>query len=309
MVGNSLRSTSIKDPAVRVHKLNPFTSGTNGIGAESAIHLAKHNPAHIYISGRNSKSADKVIQRIKEKGSSTEATFVEFDLASLSSVKEACEKFLSQAPRLDILICNAGIMAQPPSLTPEGYEIQFGTNRLGHALMIKKFLPLLEKRSNEGGDARIIILSSKAWGLHPCEGIAFDKLRTVHDDFFVWGRWRRYGQSKLANLLYARELSHRYPGITCDAVHPGVVATGLVGASSFIDRMTIYVAQFGKPLEPHEGAYCQIWAATVPKEKIENGMYYEPVGIPSYSALDRTAKDDRLAERLWEWTEEAIENF
>ncbi|KAJ5221315.1 uncharacterized protein N7469_010202 [Penicillium citrinum] len=282
-----------------------ITGGTNGIGAESAIHLAKHNPAHIYISGRNSKSADKVIQRIKEKGSSTEATFVEFDLASLSSVKEACEKFLSQAPRLDILICNAGIMAQPPSLTPEGYEIQFGTNHLGHALMIKKFLPLLEKRSNEGETPE----SSFSAQRHGVSTHVKELPLTMHDDFFVWGRWRRYGQSKLANLLYARELSHRYPGITCVAVHPGVVATGLVGASSFIDRMTIYVAQFGKLLEPHEGAYCQIWAATVPKEKIENGMYYEPVGIPSYSALDRTAKDDRLAERLWEWTEEAIENF
>lgn len=250
-----------------------------------------------------------MIQRIQENGSTTKVTFVECDLASLSSVKEACENFLSQESRLDILICNAGIMAQPPSLTPEGYEIQFGTNHLGHALIMKKFLPLLEKQSNEGGDARIINLSSKAWGLHPREGIAFDKLNTVHDDFFVWGRWRRYGQSKLANLLYARELSRRYPSITSVSVHPGIVATGLVGNSSFFDRMTVHVSQFGKLLEPYEGAYCQIWAATAPKEKIENGMYYEPVGISSYSTLDKTAKDDKLAERLWEWTEEALEHF
>jgi NAD(P)-dependent dehydrogenase (short-subunit alcohol dehydrogenase family) len=284
-------------------------AGTNGLGAESALHLAKHNAAHIYISGRNAKSAEKVIQRIQESGSSSEITFIECDLASLLSVKKTGETFVSQASRLDILLCNAGIMAQPPSLTTDGYEVQFGTNHLGHALLIKKLLPLLEKQGSDGGDPRIIILTSEGLMLHPSGGIIFDKLRTVQDDFFFGGPWRRYGQSKLANLLFARELARRYPSIISASIHPGVVSTGLVGNQKFLDRALIYSTSFGKLLKPEEGAYNQVWAATTAKGNIENGAFYEPVGKSAHYKLGKTAKDDQLAERLWEWTQEVLEEF
>ena len=105
-------------------------------------------------------------------------------------------------------MCNAGIVAQPPSLATDGYELQFGINHLGHALLIRKFLPLLQKSSKEGIDPRIVILTSDVWMLHPKGGIVFDKLKTVQH-FWLGGPWRRYGQSTLANLLYARELSRR----------------------------------------------------------------------------------------------------
>lgn len=285
-----------------------INSGTNGLGAQSAIHLAKHNASHIYISGRNAQNAEKIITQIRDTGSKTNVKFIQCDLASLSSVKEAAEQFASQAPQLDILMCNAGIMAKPPSLTKDGYEIQFGTNHLGHALLIKKLLPLLEKTSSTGGDARIVILSSEGMFLHPKGGIVFDDLKTVQD-FFVGGPWRRYGQSKLANMLYARELSRRYPSITSVSVHPGVVATELIGNSKFIDRALIHVTNFGNLLEPEEGAFNQVWAATASREKLENGMYYEPVGKMAQKKLDKTARDDGLAKRLWEWTEEALKGY
>lgn len=200
-------------------------------------------------------------------------------------------------------------MASPPSLTTDGYEVQFGTNHLGHSLLIKKLLPLLEKRGSEGGDPRIIILTSEGLMLHPSGGIIFDKLKTVQDDFFVGGSWRRYGQSKLANLLYARELARRYPGIISASIHPGVVSTGLVGNQKFLDRALIYVTTIGKMLKPEEGAYNQVWAATTAKGNIENGAFYEPVGKSAHYKLGKTAKDDQLAERLWEWTQEALEEF
>lgn len=279
--------------------------GTNGLGAQSAIHLAKHNASHIYISGRNAQSAEKIIAQIRDTGSRTEVTFIQCDLASLSSVKDAAEQFVSQTPQLDILMCNAGIMAKPPSLTTDGYEIQFGTNHLGHALLIKKLLPLLEETSSTGGDARIVILTSEGMFLHPKGGIVFDDLKTVQD-FWVGGPWRRYGQSKLANMLYARELSRQYPGITSVSVHPGVVATELVGNSKFMDRALIHATNFGNLLKPEEGAFNQVWAATAPREKLENGMYYELVGKLAWKKLDKTARDDGLAKRLWEWTEEAL---
>ncbi|KAJ5380701.1 uncharacterized protein N7496_003129 [Penicillium cataractarum] len=285
-----------------------ITGGTNGLGAQSAIHLAKHNASHIYISGRNAASAEKIITQIRDTGSKSEVQFIKCDLASLSSVKEAAKQFLSQSPTLDILMCNAGIMAKPPSLTTDGYELQFGTNHLGHALLIKKLLPLLEKTSTAGGDARIVTLTSEGMFLHPKGGIVFDNLKTVQD-FWVGGPWRRYGQSKLANMLYAREISRRYPGITSVSVHPGVVSTELVGNSKFMDRALIHITNLGNVLQPEEGAYNQVWAATTPREKLENGMYYEPVGKLAQKKLDKTGRDDNLAKRLWEWTEEALKAY
>lgn len=282
--------------------------GTNGLGAQSAIHLSKHNASHIYISGRNAQSAEKVITQIRESGSETKVTFIQCDLASLDSVKQATEKFTSETTRLDILMCNAGIMAQGPGLTKDGYEVQFGTNHLGHALIIRKFLPLLEDTARAGGDARIVILTSQGFLLHPSGGITFDDLRTTQECLFP-GPWRRYGQSKLANLLYARELAKRYPSILAVAVHPGVVATDLVGDQGFLDKAFIYATNFGKLLKPEEGAYNQCWAATVAREKIESGIYYEPVGKQEDARLDKTSKDDVLAGKLWDWTAKILDEF
>ncbi|KAJ5173263.1 hypothetical protein N7492_005856 [Penicillium capsulatum] len=285
-----------------------ITGGTNGLGAESALHLAKHNPAHIYISGRNAHSAAKIISQIQSIAPETRATLLECDLASLTSVQAAASRFQSQEDSLDILMCNAGIMAQPKSLTTDGYELQFGTNHLGHALLIKKLLPVLERKALQGGDPRIIILSSQGFLLHPREGIVFADLKTVQD-FCVVGPWRRYGQSKLANLLYARELARRYPGILSVAIHPGVVSTGLVGNTSMMEKAAVYASNFGKMLKPVEGAYNQCWAATVARSKISSGMYYEPVGKLMESRLDDVARDEELARKLWEWTDEELREY
>ncbi|KAB8079686.1 hypothetical protein BDV29DRAFT_187020 [Aspergillus leporis] len=171
-----------------------ITGGMAGLGAESVIQLAKHSPARIYLSSRNAKTAEVIIKQI----------------------------LLTKETRLDVLMCNAGIMAQPPGLTKDGYEVQFGTNHLGHALLIHKPLPLLQRTADTGADVRIVIPTSVGYRLHPCGGIIFDALKTTQD-FGAFGRWRRYGQSKLANLLYAREFSRRYPATTTVSIHPGVV--------------------------------------------------------------------------------------
>ncbi|KAJ5650553.1 uncharacterized protein N7484_004276 [Penicillium longicatenatum] len=285
-----------------------ITGGTSGLGAQSAIRLSKHNPSHIYISGRNAQSAERVITQIHNSGSKTEVTFIPCNLASLDSVKQAISKFTSETTHLDILMCNAGVMAQGPGLTKDGYEIQFGTNHLGHALLIRRLLPLLETTASEGGDARIIILTSQGFLLHPSAGIVFDDLRTTQECLFP-GPWRRYGQSKLANLLYARELAKRYPGILSVAVHPGVAATDLVGSQGFLNKAFIYTTNFGKLLRPEEGAHNQCWAATIARDRIESGMYYEPVGKQERERLDKTAKDDVLAGKLWDWTEKVLDGF
>ncbi|CAG8883959.1 unnamed protein product [Penicillium nalgiovense] len=269
-----------------------ITGGTGGLGAASALHLAKHHPSHIYLSGRNATSAEKVIKQIHEINSKLAVTFIECDLASLTSIKTAAEHFANQHSTLDILI----------------YEIQFGTNHLGHALLIKKLLPLLEASANADANPRIVLLTSQGWRMHPCGGIIFDKLKTAQDIAFG-GPWMRYGQSKLANLLYARELAKRFPGITSVSVHPGVVQTDLVNNLGIKEKMLVYATTWWMILLPHEGAFSQTWAATVDKTKIRNGGYYEPVGKLEDGKLNSTARDDALAERLWDWTEEALRGF
>ncbi|KAJ5735339.1 Oxidoreductase short-chain dehydrogenase/reductase family [Penicillium malachiteum] len=280
-----------------------ITGGTAGLGAESAKRLAKKSPAHIYISGRNAAAADKVIQEIRQAGSKTAVTFLKCDLASLESVKQAAEKVLKSESRLDILMCNAGIMAVPPGLTTDGYEIQFGTNHLGHALLIRKLLPLLEATA-AAADVRVIILTSVGYKF--ARGINFDEVRSRQEG--TLGSWMRYGRSKLANLLYASELARRYPALTSVSLTPGVVSTGLVDNLSRFNRAFVYVTNIGQVVKPEKGAYNQLWAVSTLKNGLQNGQFYEPVGALPNNLSD-AAKDAKLAKQLWEWTETAIKAY
>jgi len=216
-------------------------------------------------------------------------------------------------------MCNAGIMALPAALTEDGYELQFGTNHLGHALLIKLLLPCLLKTAEIPGSAvRIVNLTSTGARMTPPGGIEFADLQTKQDDFQKFGlryryfpsSWLRYGQSKLANILYAAELARRYPSITSVSIHPGVVDTDLIGklmqdnfavraANSFLRATVLRTVE--------QGAYNQLWAATAKKEEIVNGKFYEPVGCAgSYSA---DMKSQKLAGELWEWTQKQLERY
>jgi NAD(P)-dependent dehydrogenase (short-subunit alcohol dehydrogenase family) len=223
-------------------------------------------------------------------------------------VKEAVTKFLSEANRLDVLMCNAGVMALNPGVSKDGYEIQFATNHVGHALLTKLLLPCMLKTAEQpGSDVRIISLSSTAHSAGPSNGIDFDTLKTDQASlggFFKPSKWLRYGQSKLANLLYAQELARRYPSITSVSVHPGFIKTGLHSTENTADRALKHFLSGGHWLPVEEGAYCQTWAATTPKANLENGAYYEPVGVKP--KLGTQAKDRALAEKLWTWTEKEL---
>lgn len=204
-------------------------------------------------------------------------------------------------------MCNAGIMACPPGLTKDGYEVHFGTNHLGHALLINLLLPtMLETAKWLGSDVRIVILTSVGFRGHPSSGIAFKDLHSTQDSGAL-GAWIRYGQSKLANILYAAEIARRYPNITATSIHPGVVGTGLVSNLSWGKKMFVYMTNLGRLTNPTEGAYNQLWAATVDKTKLVNGAFYEPVGVPGRH--DSKSKDEKLAAELWEWTSKELEPY
>ncbi|KAJ7189451.1 oxidoreductase [Mycena pura] len=281
------------------------TGGTAGIGKESVLELAKHNPARISFTGRDAKRAAEVITAAEAVGGDSVAVvFVECDLTSLASVHQAAKRIASESDRLDILICSAGVLV-PAALTKDGYEVHFGINHIAHALLIKLLLPtLLRTCEVHHSDVRIVSTTSEGFFLHPRGGILFDSLRTARPASF---KLARYGQSKLANILFAAELARRHPQLVALSVHPGTVRTELVAK---LDGVTKALTYLGRPFSmktPKEGAYNQLWAATADREGIVNGEYYEPVGVRGRHA--RKSRNVELAKRLWEWTEKELVRY
>ena len=289
-----------------------ITGGTAGLGYQTALSFAAHGPAHTYFTGRSESSADKLIEEVNTKFPSTPITFVQCDLASLDSVKQAAGELLSKTDRIDIVFANAGVMALPAGQTKDGYEVQFGTNHVGHALLVKLIIPLMEATAKKTGDVRIVWNTSLGYRGHPKGGILFDKVKTPQADISpVAGEWVRYGQSKLANMLYARALATHHPSITSVSIHPGVSATGLVTSLTFMQRLLVYVTNIGNMITPEQCAWNQQWAATAPlgsgKRQVEDGKYYEPVGVKVAPSCD--GGNDKLAEKLWDWTQKELEGY
>jgi len=215
---------------------------------------------------------------------------------------------VSKEERLDLLFLNAGIMATPPGTTTEGYEIQFGTNHIGHALLTKLLLPTLLKTAAEpGSDVRVISLSSIGHLYAPWSGISFADLKT---DMAGSTTWCRYAQSKLANILFVKGLQKRFgeKGVKAVAVHPGVVDTelyrstfsGYLGLGRLLDRGKRWVYT-----GVEKGALNQLWAGV--GRDVEGGEYYTPVGVGGQGS--RWSGDEGLADALWEWTEKALEGY
>ena len=281
-------------------KVALITGGNTGLGKETVLELAKHNPSHLYLAARSPSKAEAAIQDIRTLVPTANITFLDLDLANLASVHAASTTVLTSSHRLDLLINNAGIMAQPAGLTADGYELQFGTNTIGHALLTTRLLPLLLKTAEEpDSDVRIVCLSSGSHSRAPPEGIIFPALTT---DMAEYTTFQRYGQSKAANILFAAELARRYPGITSVSCHPGVIDTGLT--DSYRSGNGFRGVAFGfvvglmqKPLE--EGVKNQLWCAT--GKGVVSGRFYFPVGV---GHAGRGFPDDKaLGKRLWEWTE------
>lgn len=313
--------SSISQEVLALLCANMFLSnvllGTNGIGAEALKHLAAHNPAHIYFSGRNVKAGQTLVEAIGKKYPSMKdsLTFIEMDLTSLRSVKQSIKAF--KHSRLDILILNAGIMAQPAALSTDGYEIQFATNHLGHAMLLRQLLStLLNTAEKPNSDVRVVTLSSLGYMFHSKAGIEFTALdsgSTLNYRLNPLGGWMRYAQSKLANILLTTHLAKLHPQITAVCLQPGVVQTDIINKQSLGNRMFIYFSQWatrGEILQPHQGAFNTVWcAAGAKKEELRNGGFYLPIGFDGWETLDKTARDEKLAEQLWTWTDKVLAKF
>ncbi|KND91982.1 putative oxidoreductase [Tolypocladium ophioglossoides CBS 100239] len=292
------------------------TQCTAGLGLQTVENLAAHSPAHICFIARNATKATSIIQRLREKHADLSISFIRCDMASLSSVQAAARDFLASDDhgqrRLDVLVCNSGIMCVDAAVTEDGYQIEWQTNHLGHALLIKLLLPLLRETAAGGNDVRIVNLTSQAYKQAPHGGIDFATLNTPQDtlgNFLVPGhRWSRYGQSKLANMLYADVLAREYPDILTVSVHPGYIFTDIFNGVPFFTKLPVFFIAQGQTLKVEEGAHSQLWAATAPRDKIKSGTYYEPVGVAAKRTTGN-ANDEKLAGELWEWTQKALKDF
>lgn len=188
-----------------------ITGANSGIGKETAIDLAKRG-GKIYIACRDEKRGEDALKEIKEKSESDNVHFLKLDLASMESIREFSRKFHELETNLHILINNAGVMACPKELTKDGFEMHFGTNHLGHFLLTSLLLDIMKVSA----PARIINVASLFY--------IVGKIR--RDDLFgekFYFRWFAYASSKLANILFTRELADRLKGtrVTANVLHPG----------------------------------------------------------------------------------------
>jgi NAD(P)-dependent dehydrogenase (short-subunit alcohol dehydrogenase family) len=277
-----------------------ITGATGGLGYETALALAGAG-AMVVLTGRNEAKGRDALQAIRGKFPSARIAYENLDLANLASVAEFAARFVAAYTSLDLLINNAGVMALPNrQTTVDGFEMQFGTNYLGHYALTAHLLPRLRR----GHQPRVVNLSSLA---HRSGAINFDDLQSTRS----YVPWKAYGQSKLAMLMFALELQRRSDaagwGVMSNAAHPGYARTDLIangpGASGLL-------WQLNKSLQPFishsaaEGALPTLFAATSLEAK-PSGYYgpnwlYELKGPPVPAKIMPWAKDPAVAARLWD---------
>lgn len=204
MAATGVTFVPAKDISSLAGKVILITGANTGLGKHSALELAQHKPAQIWMTARYAEKGHAAVADIKKQSPpGVSISFLELDLASFDSIKRAAKTFLASTSRLDILFLNAGILGHPQGVTKEGYEIHFGTNHVGHALLLRLLTPQLIQTASDppGTDVRVISLTSIGYKYGDSKGIQFGALKQTVEGISPIAR---YIQSKLANLLYAQ---------------------------------------------------------------------------------------------------------
>ena len=281
-------------------KVAVVTGANSGIGTETARVLALAG-AHVVMGCRSVAAGEEVAKTLRvslPKGAGT-LEVQTLDLADLASVRAFADRFLAQNRALQILVNNAGVMATPLAKTTQGSELQSGTNHVGHFLLTKLLRPRLE----ESASARIVNVSSS---LHS-RGKGARLLETLEGDPGYARRkyvpFDSYGDSKLANVLFTRQLAKVLPkSVEAFALHPGVIATNLTRSMGLAGAVFRTVGKLFMKSIP-QGAATSVYAATSPNLAGKSGAYLADCTITSPSAA---AQDDTLAARLWDVTEKVV---
>ncbi|XP_053290407.1 dehydrogenase/reductase SDR family member 13 [Pleuronectes platessa] len=289
------RGAKCRGNAAMAGKTVIVTGGNTGIGKATALHLARRG-ARVILACRNRDKAQAAIADIQQETGSTDVLYMLLDLASLKSVRCFTETFLKTEGRLDLLINNAGLVAD--GRTEDGFGIEFGVNHLGHFLLTC----LLLDRMKEAGGGRVVTLSSMAhrWGHIDFEALAEDK--HLGTGWYSWQFFMAYCNSKLCNVLFTHELAKRLKGtnVTCYSVHPGVVRTELSRYVGLWQKIFIEPIARLLFLDPEAGAQTTLHCAL--QEGIEplSGRYFFCCGVQEVCAR---ARDDAVARKLWEVSE------
>lgn len=282
-----------------------ITGGSSGLGAETARAMAAAG-ADVTITARTEAKGQPIVDQIRASTGKT-ISVESLELGSTKSIRAFAERINAEDEKIDVLINNAGVMACPETKTEDGFEMQFGTNHLGHFLMTCLIAPSLA----DGG--RIVVLSSSA---HQMSNVMFDDIDMKKGGY---DRWKSYGQSKTANALFAVELNKRlaHRNIEVFSVHPGVIGTNLakhLGLRDYLMFIPMLITGAVKRKSVPAGAATQCFAATAPEIAGKGGSFLADCKIAEISAAKKRdftvvwpyAVDPDAAQRLWSVSEEML---
>ncbi len=267
-----------------------LTGGNAGIGKEAARQLAARG-ADVILTSRDPARGEQAVADLRADALAGSVRWLPLDLADFASIRALAERVREEVPRLDVLVNNAGALLGERRLTRDGFEMTFGVNHLGHVLLTDLLLPLL--RSSR--PARVVVVASEAHRAAR-DGIDFDDLQRER----AYHPFRVYAESKLANILFARELARREAehGLSVFAVHPGVVASRFAQDGDARGLIPLFY-RIARPFlrDCARGARSTVYAASAPGIEGQSGAYFldERARTPS-----RVARNDALARRLWE---------
>lgn len=267
--------------------------------------------AHVVLAARDPESLDAAFSEITTLNPQARVETMLCDLAAIASVRECGAQAAERLGKIDILINNAGVMACPFMHTADGFEVQFGTNHLGHFALSAQLMELVLKAADANGAARIINLSSRGHHIAPAD------LEDPNFEAKEYNEWLSYGQSKTANVLFTVGLDARFAdqGVEAFAVHPGGIETNL--ARHLSDEQNAALRQRIYSADPDftfksvpQGAATQCWAATAPALEGRGGLYCEDCHVADVddesptSGVRSYALDKEAADRLWSLSEE-----
>lgn len=288
-------------------KVAVITGATGGLGYETALALAGAG-ADVVLTGRNAEKGATALKKIRALHPRASVRYESLDLASLAGVASFTKRFTKENERIDLLVNNAGIMMLPTrQVSADGFELQLATNYFSHFALTAQLLPLLS-----AANARVVTLSSIAARRG---AIHFDDLQFLSG----YNPQTAYGQTKLACLMFARELQRRSAadgyGITSIAAHPGISSTELIengmGRNSMAARLKPILGMVFQT--PAAGALPTLYAATSPDA--QPGGYYGPDGFmeirgaPTEASVPRAAEDQAASARLWTVSEQLTGSY
>lgn len=305
---SDIRRWTVQDIPSQNGRRVVITGANSGLGYETALGLARKG-ADVTLAVRNLEKGEEALRKLREAAPSASLQLEEVDLSSLKSVHAFGERMLKKQRAIDLLVNNAGIMAVPTRMeTEDGFELQFGTNHIGHFVLTGLLWPLVM----QGREPRVVTVSSLA---HNGGRIRFKDL----DFNKSYKRWDAYCQAKLANLLFGRELHKRCVEKSLPVksliVHPGVSNTNLVATGGNTGTRGDLQTRFMELVIPlmsqnaASGAIPSLYAATSPEA--ESGVYYGPSGFgelvgahPQRARVALQARNDSTAAELWAVSEQ-----